>query len=199
MDPHAFLRSRRSIRRFQSVAVEPDVIVRLLTTATHAASAHNRQPWRFAVVTAGSARSCLADVMTFEFRRDLEADGVAPAEVHSRLERSRARIESAPVAIVLCMDAAEMDSYSDARRAEAERTMAIQSTANAGHGLLLAAHAEGLGAVWNCAPLFASRSVVAALQLPSSWEPQALILIGKPDEIPGERPRKSIEEISLRV
>ena len=42
------------------------------------------------------------------------------------------RINSSPVVIVLCMDMSEMDVYSDARRADAERMMAIQSTAAAG-------------------------------------------------------------------
>ena len=72
----------------------------------------------------------------------------------------------------------------DARRAEAERMMAIQSTANAGLQMLLAVHAEGLGAVWTCAPLFTPEVVRATLDLPISWEPQGMFFVGYPAEIP---------------
>jgi coenzyme F420-0:L-glutamate ligase/coenzyme F420-1:gamma-L-glutamate ligase len=94
------------------------------------------------------------------------------------------------------MDTSDMDAYPDARRAEAERIMAVQSTANAGTTLLLAAHAEGLGAVWNCGPLFAPDAVVFGLKLPATWIPQALILIGKPAAPPPQRTRKSVRELS---
>src|SRR5687768_2063471 len=47
---HNFLRTRRSIRRFKPDPVPASVIEEILTTATYAPSAHNRQPWRFAVL-----------------------------------------------------------------------------------------------------------------------------------------------------
>ena len=97
------------------------------------------------------------------------------------------------------MDFSEMDEYPDTRRAEAEKVMTIQSTANAGMQLILAAHAEGLGCVWTCAPLFAPDVVKTALNLSTTWEPQAMFLIGYPAEIPPLRERKSIEEISIFV
>ena len=90
-----------------------------------------------------------------------------------------------------------MDAYPDARRAEAERNMALQSTANAGVMLLLAAHAEGLGGVWNCAPLFAPDAVARALDLPATWIPQALMLIGPSAETPPQRSRKPIESVAI--
>ena len=117
------------------------------------------------------------------FRKDLERDQLPEAEIETLLEKSRARINSAPLVIILCMDMSEMDVYPDTRRAEAERMMAIQSTANAGLQILLAAHAEDLGAVWTCSPLFASIVVVTALNLPRTWEPQAMLLIGYPAEV----------------
>ena len=196
LERHDFLRSRRSVRRFHQEPLDPEVVERMLRTASSASSAHNRQPWRFAVVSTATARTRLAETMATAFRRDLEADGTAPEKIQAVVERSRARIESAPVAIVVCMDTTEMDMYPDARRAEAEQIMAVQSTANAATTLLLAAHAEGLGAVWNCGPLFAPNAVISALDLPTTWEPQALVLIGKPAEVPPERTRKSMTAVS---
>jgi coenzyme F420-0:L-glutamate ligase/coenzyme F420-1:gamma-L-glutamate ligase len=194
---HSFLRSRRSIRQFAPAGVEEDLLRRILLTATFAPSAHNRQPWRFAVVSGAKMRAALADTMAERFRQDLERDGMPSDQVQLRVDRSRARIGAAPVAIVLCMDLSEMDQYPDPARAESERTMAVQSTANAGVLLLLAAHAEGLGAVWNCAPLFAAAAVQRTLDLPETWEPQALLMMGHPAETPSARPRKALREVAV--
>ncbi len=194
-DLHQFLRSRRSIRRFQPDRVPADVVHRILETATFAPSAHNTQPWRFAVLTSLVAKSRLAKAMEVEFRRDLERDKLLEAEVAARLERSRRRILEAPVIIVLCMDESGMDLYPDARREQAERTMAVQSTALAGLQLLLAAHAEGLGSVWTCAPLFAPEAVRSTLSLPKEWQPQGMFFIGYPAETPREKPLKPVSQV----
>jgi coenzyme F420-0:L-glutamate ligase / coenzyme F420-1:gamma-L-glutamate ligase len=197
MEMHEFLRGRRSIRRFTHDLVELNVVERILETATRAPSAHNRQPWRFAVITNPLHRLRLADAMAAEFARDLDADGTPIEQRESTVERSRQRIISAPAAIVLCMEWNVMDRYPDERRTVAERTMAIQSVANAGTTLLLAAHAEGLGGVWICAPLFAQEAVIRALALPATWEPQALLLVGKPAEIGVVRPRRGVHEVAV--
>ncbi len=94
-----------------------------------------------------------------------------------------ARIANAPAVIVSCLSMADMDSYPDARRAQSEYLMAVQSTALACQNLLLAAHAAGLGACWLCAPLFVPETVRAVLDLPVDWEPQALITLGWPAEV----------------
>jgi coenzyme F420-0:L-glutamate ligase/coenzyme F420-1:gamma-L-glutamate ligase len=63
--------------------------------------------------------------------------------------------------------------------------------------LLLAAHAEGLGGCWTCAPLFAPEVVSKTLELPEDWEPQAIILLGVPTA-PGEASeRKRVDEVTL--
>ena len=56
---------------------------------------------------------------------------------------------------------------------------------------------EGLGAVWMCAPLFAQTAARQALGLPDSWQPQALILLGYPDKIPAQRPRRPMEDVTI--
>ena len=196
---HKFLRSRRSIRQFLPDPVPETTIRRILQTACRAPSAHNRQPWRFAVLTGLEARTRLADAMGAEFRRDLRADGLAEMEVEKQAARSHARITSAPAALVLCLTAVEMDIYPDRPRQRAEFRMAVQSVALAGGQLLLAAHAEGLGAVWVCAPLFAQAAVRKALSLPLDWEPQGMILMGRPAVIGRERARRDLDEISVFI
>jgi coenzyme F420-0:L-glutamate ligase / coenzyme F420-1:gamma-L-glutamate ligase len=199
MDPHNFLRTRRSVRRFKQDPVPDYIIQKILETAAYAPSAHNRQPWRFLVITSISTKNILANVMAADFRRDLEHDQLSEDEIQTRLEKSHLQITTSPVIIILCMDMSDMDSYPDARRAEAEKIMAIQSTANAGMQMLLAAHAEGLGCVWTCAPLFTPNTIKNTLHLSGTWEPQGMFYLGYPAEIPQVRKRKPISEISIFI
>jgi F420 biosynthesis protein FbiB-like protein len=191
----AFLRSRRSIRRFLSKTVPPEALERILDTATWAPSAHNRQPWRFSVLISEKSKMRLAEAMGADFRRDLAADGRPPDETESIVARSCQRILAAPVAIVLCLDPTLGDIYPDPVRQQAEHLMGVQSVALAGGLLLMAAHAEGLGGVWVCAPLFTPETVRAVLDLPGEWEPQSLLLLGYPAGIPDPRPRKRLSEV----
>lgn len=133
--------------------------------------------------------------MAEEFQRDLEKDKLPHDEIRKRVNRSRERIEGAPVVIVLCVDMSEMDQYPDTRRRKAEYLIAAQSVANAGMLLLLAAHAEGVGGVWVCSPLFAQEIVQKALNISGTWEPQAMFLLGYPDESPKARERKPLAEV----
>jgi F420 biosynthesis protein FbiB-like protein len=196
-DLHTFLRSRRSIRRFRPDPVPAAVIRRILETATYAPSAHNDQPWRFAVLASAEAKNHLIETMAADFRCDLEKDGLPELAIAARLERTRRRIHEAPVVVILCMDATGMNSYPDPKRQQAEMTMAVQSTALAGLQLLLAAQAEGLGGVWTCGPLFTLETVRAALDLPATWQPQAMLFIGYPAESPSIPEHKLLEQVAL--
>jgi F420 biosynthesis protein FbiB-like protein len=195
-DLHELLRSRRSIRRFTGKPVPVPIIEDILTTATHAPSAHNRQPWRFYVITSSRTKACLAEAMANDFRSDLAADGAAPERIDAQIERSHSRISSAPLVIILSMDLTDMDHYADERRAQAERSMALQSVAAAGTSLLLAAQARGLGGSWVCGPLFAPAAVRKVLDLPDAWEPQAMFLLGYPDYQPKEKPLRPLAEVA---
>lgn len=192
---HQFLRSRRSVRQFTAAPVAPEVLERILETATYAPNAHNRQPWRFAVLETTAAKTRLAEGMAIEFRRVLEASGLPEKDIAAQLERSRRRTESAPVVVLLCADFNVMDEYKDRTRNEGERMLAAQSVALAGGQMLLAAHAEGLGGVWVCAPLFAPQAVQAALGVPESWTPQGMLLLGHPAGESKSRARQPVADI----
>ena len=140
-----------------------------------------------------SAKTQLADSMAEDFERDLRRDGVAPEKIQAQIKRSKERIGAAPLVILLCLDMSEMDSYPDAKRQQAERTMATQSVAAAGLQLLLAAHAEGLDGVWVCSPLFAQATIQKTLNLSKSWEPQGMFFIGYADESPKDKAMKDLQ------
>jgi len=192
-----WLYSRRSVRHFQQKPIPDDIVRRVLETATWAPSAHNAQPWRFAVLTSLESRDRLAQALGEAFRRDLLEGGLASEEVEKQVSRSRQRIQQAPLAVLLCQYLTVGDTYPDADRQQYEHWMGMQSVALAGGYLLLAAWSEGLGSVWMCAPLFAQAAARQALSLPETWQPQALILLGYPDKIPTQRPRRPFNEVAL--
>lgn len=188
--------SRRSLRRYLPEPVPHHIIERLLHAATWAPSAHNRQPWRFAVVETPAKKDILAQAMGKRLRQDLAVDGVPPEVIEADASRSYSRITSAPVLIALCLSMQDMDQYPDTRRAGFEYIMAVQSVAMAGQNLLLAAHEVGLGACWMCAPLFCGDTVIEALELPSDWQPQALLTLGYPAQ-EREKTRHPLEKSVL--
>ena len=171
---------RRSIRRYLPVPIARELIDALLETAVTAASAHNRQPWRFQVIESQAVKEKLSRAMGDRLRADRSRDGDPVEAIDADVARSHARLSGAPVLIVVCMTMADMDRYADDRRNQAERLMATQGTAMAAQNLLLAVHAAGLGACWMCAPLFCPETVATALALPADWEAQAIITLGYP-------------------
>lgn len=189
------IKSRRSIRRYTDDPISDETIRQLLRAAMWAPSAHNRQPWRFAVVRDDVQKERLAQVMGEKLAQDLRRDGVDEAMITADMERSYQKITGVNTLIVLCMSMIDMDVYSDPQRQQAEVVMAIQSTALAGQNLLLMASEVELGACWMCAPLFCPDVVRTALSLPDDWEPQALITLG----YPAEQREKSRDDLEKKV
>ena len=186
------------IRRYTEQAVSREQIQQLLEAAVRAPSPHNRQPWRFAVVT-GAVRPRLANAMGDQLRRDLAADGVPAEAIERDAGRSYQRITSAPAGIVACLSMRDMDRYPDERRNAAERWMAGQAVAAAAQNILLRATELGLGACWMCAPLFCGEAVSQTLALPADWEPQALITLGYPADDGRDRERMPLNEVTVWV
>lgn len=172
------IHNRRSLRRYQQKTVPKLLIETVLEAATWAPSAHNRQPWRFAVLQSPETKISLAEAMGKRLRSDLEQDFVPEEVITKDVNRSYDRLTSAPVLIVVCMSMIDMDSYSDRKRSHNETVMAIQSTAMAGQNILLAAHDRGLASCWMCAPLFCPDVVQMTLELPQDWQAQGIISIG---------------------
>ncbi len=179
---HAIIRTRRAIRYYQDLPVATEIVARLIDTALWAPSAHNRQPWRFAVLSDRKIKANLAELMGERLVQDRLNDGDPLESIERDVHRSRSRITGAPVVIAVFLSMSDMDVYADARRQNAEHMMAVQSVAMAAQNLWLLAHAEGLGACWLCAPLFAPDVVRDLLDLPADWEAQGLLTLGWPAE-----------------
>jgi coenzyme F420-0:L-glutamate ligase / coenzyme F420-1:gamma-L-glutamate ligase len=185
-----FSHPRRSIRRYLNRPVSQELMDQLLEAATHAPSAHNRQPWRFAVIFKSIVKTQLADRMGERLKADRLRAADRVEEIDRDMARSHARITSAPALIVVCLSTIDLiDQY--------ERLMAIQSVAASIENLLLAAHEAGLGACWMAAPLYCPDVVRDTLQLPADWEAQALITIGYPADEGKPKARVNFRELTI--
>lgn len=190
------IKGRRSVRAYKRKSVPISILKRILNAARWAPSAHNAQPWRFIIIEDEDSKYMLAKTMAHAWLKDLMSDGIPENRAYEIIRKEAIeRFTKSPVLILVCLTMKDMDMYSDERRNNAERTMAIQSVAAAIQNLLLAAHYEGLGACWVCAPLFCSKEVSRALSLPEDFEPQAIITLGYPAEKPTAPPRKPLNEI----
>jgi F420 biosynthesis protein FbiB-like protein len=164
----------------------------MFLSASMAPSAHNRQPWRYSVISEVGQKQSLAEAMGRRLVQDRTADGDPASVIHADVQRSFRRIVDAPIVIVVALTLEHMDRYPDDRRNYAELLMAVQSTAMATQNLLLACHAEGLGACWMCAPLFCPDTVRKVLALPEGWQPQGLLTVGYPARLGAIKGRNAL-------
>ena len=191
----ALVRGRRSVRAFETRPVPRAIVEEAIAAAGWAPSPHGRQPWRFVVIESQERRDALADAMAETWRAQLRLDGQDETIVEARLEKSRDRLQRAPVLIVPCLYLEGLDVYPDADRQDAEETMAIQSLGAAVQNLLLSLYAAGVDGGWMCAPLFCPEVVQAALGLDQTLDPHALIAVGYAASDPVRRPRLPLDEL----
>ncbi|GHO82949.1 nitroreductase family protein [Dictyobacter formicarum] len=194
-DLATLMRSRRSVRQYQDRPVPREMLLQMLEAARWAPSPHGRQPWRFVVLTKPDIKLHLANAMGATWRQNLEMDGQPAEIVNIRLEKSYQRILRAPALIIPCLYLEDLDQYSDARRQEDEKTMAVQSIGAAIQNMLLTAYDLGLDTGWMCAPLFCPEVVCEALELDSRLIPQALITVGYAAADPKRRPRLPLDSL----
>ena len=196
-DFETVLWGRRSIRRYTGEAVPEALVETVLQAALWAPSAHDRQPWRFVVVTNLEVKARLALAMGARLQADRLAEGDPAVEVEAARSRSYARLTAAPVLVVACSSLAGVEYPRGSRRWQAEQAMAAQSVAAAIQNLLLAAQAAGLGACWMCAPLYCPEVVREVLALPADWEPQALVTLGYAAEARQPSVRQPLDKVRV--
>jgi coenzyme F420-0:L-glutamate ligase/coenzyme F420-1:gamma-L-glutamate ligase len=190
LDLVEFLESRRTRRRFLPDPVELAAVERAVLAATTAPFPHHSRPFRVVVVGSGEGRKRYLAKMEAAWREDLAGDGTPAAVIERRVARSWALLGSAPVVLVPCLVGDERHRYPDGRRQAAEAAMFELAAGGAVQTLLLALHAQGLGAAWISSSLFCQEIATRALDLPTGWQPLGSIAAGHPD--PGDQPRPRI-------
>ncbi len=179
MDTLETILTRHSISKVKSDPVPRETIEKLLQAAVQAPNHYQVRPWRFVVLT-GKSREALGEVMVQALKQQ------HPDLLEAALEKERAKPLRAPVLI-----AVGVDKPIDPRVLEIEN---ISSVAAAVENLLLAVHAEGLGAMWRTGPAAQEPLIKKFL----GFEPDQIVLsfvyIGYPDMIPPVMERPSFED-----
>ncbi|NLX70354.1 MAG: nitroreductase [Clostridiales bacterium] len=176
---------RRSIRRFKPDRLTKEQITYLLNLACAAPSAKNSQPWRFVVVMDEQERERICDAMEQGLKR---FDGRVGSAWHSL-----SIMRQAPVNIFIFA--------SGIRDIRLERTIldtvndmaCAQSIGACIENMLLAATGIGLGSLWICDIFYAYEELMQYFGKDETLV--AAVSLGIPDEAPGMRPRKPLEEI----
>lgn len=167
MDTLECIETRRSVRKFLDKPLPFEMVGNVLNAGRCAPSAGNLQDWKFVLVTDPRMRKQLADACA-----------------------GQDWMETAPVHIVVCSQPAKTERMYGVR---GEQLYSVQNCAAAAQNMLLAAHAQGLGACWVGA--FDETMVRRALQMPDSARPMCVIVIGYADEKPRTPPKFSVENV----
>ena len=185
MDFEDVIRSRRSVRKYQSDPIPDELLRELLETACTAPSAVNYQPWYFVAVRSPEAMERLCAVMgrvTDTIEPGLKERFAKHPEVVSETTRFMRQLGGAPV----CVLAFELkDTY------EKTAGTIVQSVAAAIENLVLAATNRGLGSCWLTAPVEAGvQNELRDMFAPEKGELVAVVTLGYPDQAPKAPPRK---------
>jgi F420 biosynthesis protein FbiB-like protein len=179
--------ARRSIRRFKPDPIPDEALRAILNAAIQAPSGKNRQPWRFVVVR-GEARAEMVRLM-----RDAVAQAEARGEDTGSAKWSANVMEQAPVTVFISNPDGVRPWLLRSIDQSFSELVDTQSIGAAIQNMLLAALDLGLGSLWICDVLFAYEELSGWLG--ETGELIAAVSFGYPDESPGPRPRKAIEDV----
>ena len=167
------IKTRRSIRRYQTTPVDEKTIELVLEAARWAPSWANTQCWRFIVVRDTSIKNEVAD----------SAGATNPATE---------AMKNAPVAIIVCAELGKSGCYRGEPITD-KGDWYMFDVALAMQNLVLAAHSLGLGTV--IVGLFDAKKVASILEVPQGFCVVSMTPLGYPDREPGPTPRKELSEI----
>lgn len=173
---------QRAYRAFAAEEVDDALIERLLTAATFAPSAENRQPWEFVVVRDAATRARIGELSRRAWEdhgRSFSAPRLSPKMLEEVEQGATVGVAAAPVNIVVCADVQ--------RGLEATVSSSIFPAIQ---NLLLAAIALGLGSALTTITAGYRAEMQEILSLPEHVRPVALVPVGHPARPLGP-PRRS--------
>ena len=182
MDLSEAIKGRRSIRKFKPQPVSKETIERILDLAIWAPSGMNRQEWYFVVVR-GEKKESLLKLFAAAFetvRPNLEKVFADKPKIVEGMKSFFQTYGGAPVFIVAYAGKSASGQWD------------THSTGVALQNLLLAAYAEGLGAVWTDGILVKEPEINALLGI-DGRKLVAVVPLGYPDETPACPPGEAGE------
>jgi nitroreductase len=173
------LLNRVSIHRLESPAPTSAQLEIMLQAALRAPDHANLKPWR-SVMVAGQGLAELGQIM---HQAQLER---APESDPQTLERCSNMPHRAPSILVLIASPKEHPKVPEAEQ--------IQATAAAGHAILLAAHAQNIGAVWRTGWVVSHPMIREAFDIKEHEQIIAMIYLGTPSVTPRPAPTVSSQD-----
>jgi nitroreductase len=189
------MRTARAVRRFRDEPVGDDVLERCLTAATWAPSGGNQQSWRFVVLRSAQSRAAIAAGAAGALEVIQRVYGLSrpPPEDNSRAARSsRAvfelhdRAEQVPAAVL----------FTFRPQPAVPRLFQGASIFPAMQNFLLAARAEGLGALVTGWAAAAEDLLRASVGVPDDWQLAALVVTGWPCGHHGPVRRRPVGDVA---
>jgi len=170
---------RQSIGKVKPDLLPRSVIEKLLAAGAQAPNHYKVRPWRFVVLT-GAARERLGEALAASFKEkfpDLPEEGLA---------KERAKPLRAPLIV-----AVGVDKPAEPKIDEIEN---VAAAAAACQNILLAAQAEGLGAIWRTGDSARDPRVKEFLGFSPDQHLIGFIYVGYPETVPVKPERPSFED-----
>jgi len=195
---------RGSVRQYLPEPVPRDDARRMVALATRAASAGNKQMWRFVAVEDAAVRRRLADAVTAELDEMAAWPETASLQHQVRAIRGYSTFfVDAPLvfAVAALPYHSRVDDLLDARgvgQVEHDRLRQradLQSVGGAIQLLITAAHALGYGACWMTAPVIAVEEIERILGIEPPARLIALVPVGRPARPVRRSTRRPLDEV----
>ena len=172
------INERRTIRKYKTDEVSDELINRLLTSATRAATMGNMQLYSVVVTRDEDVKRSLAP-----------------------LHFNQPMVMAAPVVLTFCADFHRFTQWCQLRDADAGYDNLLSFLNAASDTLLLTqafttlAEAEGLGTCYLGTTIYQPQGIIDVLHLPRLVFPVATITVGWPDECPTQTDRLPLDGI----
>ncbi len=159
--------NHRSIRKYKSTPIAPDLLSKVLEAGTRASTTGNMQLYSV-VVSQNEEKK--AELAPFHFNQPM--------------------VKEAPVLLTICADLNRFNSWCEYRNADAGYDNflwilnAFIDASLFAQNICLAAEAEGLGICYLGTALYNAPEISAALDLPQGVIPVTAITVGYPDQEP---------------
>lgn len=174
MELNKVIDTRRSIRKYLNKEVPKNLLIEAINDGIKAPSAHNRQPWKFKILSK-TEKNKLAKTLL-----DCEA-----VKTDANISYTAKVIEEVPEIIMVFIDNTDKKN----------RDMDIISIGACIENIILSLTNKGLGTLWigytNCI----NEEIKKMYNIP--YEPISTIAIGYQNQFPNPRPRKDITETLL--
>lgn len=167
------IENRKSIRKFKDKQVSKEIIEDLINCARLAPSAKNRQPWKFVVVN----EKIKSEIIRILIEKEKELD------VKNSIKTTVEVMRQAPILILVLKNKENYWKTGD--------TLSIGAAIE---HICLRATDLGLGSLWVRDTVYAEKEIKKLIPV-GEKELICAVLIGYPQENPGRRPRKDLDEI----